>query len=99
MASRPELSVVPPSGKPARKAKPKTLSQAVESGTYLEILLAQRRSIVADLPNEKGPAKAALHRQLALISKEVEVLQSADPDGEGAVTANTDDEAWNGTGY
>jgi hypothetical protein len=79
--------------------KPKTLTEAIESGTYREILVAQRRSIVADLPNEKGPAKAALHRQLGLISKEIETLDAAQTEGEGSVAADTADEAWDGTGY
>ena len=48
-----------------------TLSEAVESGDYLAILRAQRRDIVRSLPDEKGPAKAALHRQLSMISKEI----------------------------
>lgn len=53
-----------------------TLDEAIASGTYLEILLAQRRSMAASLPEEKGPALAALHRQLSIISKEIEVLTS-----------------------
>lgn len=61
----------------APPAKPKTLIEAVESGTYLEILMAQRRQMVADLAAEKGPALAALHRQIALHSKEIASLQAA----------------------
>lgn len=72
-------------GKPLRavekgeKAPPKkrlTLVEAVEAGDYLEILRAQRRDIAASLPDEKGPAKAALHRQLSVIAKEIELLES-----------------------
>lgn len=67
-----------------------TLSEAIESGDYLQILLAQRREIVADLPNEKGPAKAALHRQLSILSKDIEALQRGeDEDAEGG--ANVED--------
>ena len=80
-------------------AKPKTLLEAIESGDYREILLAQRREIAASLPDEKGPAKAALHRQLALISKELETLAAAQQDGPESVVADTTDEAWDGTGY
>lgn len=79
--------------------KTKTLSEAIESGDYLEILLAQRREIVSSLPDEKGPAKAALHRQLSLISKEIETLQSASVDSDGSIVAKTVDEVWDGTGY
>lgn len=63
-----------------------SLADAIESGDYLQILLAQRREIAADLPDEKGPAKAALHRQLSLLSKEIEALQMKDAeDTEGGV--------------
>lgn len=55
---------------------PMTLAEAIESGNYLWILLAQRREIVRDLPEEKGPAKAAMHRQLSLLSKEIEALET-----------------------
>ena len=73
-----------------------TLNQAIESGNYLEILRAQRRDIVDSLPDERGPAKAALHRQLALISKEIQAIelkesQTAKEDADGA---SVDDEAW-----
>src|SRR5207244_830115 len=54
----------------AKTAKQKTLLEAIEGGDYLEILEAQRRDVVASLPTEKGPAKAALHRQLSILSKE-----------------------------
>ena len=79
--------------------KPKTLVEAIEAGDYREILLAQRREIAASLPDERGPAKAALHRQLALISKEIEALDAATQTGPDAVVAETSDEAWDGTGY
>ena len=90
------LRAVKPDEKPA---KPKSLLEAIEAGDYREILLAQRREIAASLPEEKGPAKAALHRQLALISKEIETLDAAATDGPEAVVADTADEAWDGTGY
>lgn len=82
--------------KPRRK-KPMTLNQAIESGDYLEILQAQRRDIVTSLPEEKGPAKAALHRQLALISKEIQALEAkkAQADKEDAEGVAIEDEAWN----
>lgn|SRR5690606_5608044 len=71
------LSVVPPDASPDPPPPPKTLSEAVESGTYLEVLLAQRRQMVSDVATEKGPALAALHRQIALHSKEIASLQAA----------------------
>ncbi len=93
----PRLKVVDPEA-PAAPVKVKSLAEAVESGDYREILLAQRREIVASLPNEKGPAKAALHRQLSTISKEIESLAIA-ASMDGSVVSDADDEAWDGTGY
>ena len=57
--------------------KPLTLAEAVESGSYLEILEAQRRQMVVDVKDERGPARAALHRQIALHSKEIAGLRAA----------------------
>jgi hypothetical protein len=71
-----------------------TLADAVRSGDYLSILLAQRREIVETLPDQRGPAKAALHRQLTLISKEIEAIRVAQADAE-SVVARTADEPWN----
>lgn len=68
-----------------------TLAEAIEGGDYLQILMAQRREIAADLPDERGPAKAAMHRQLLLLSKEIEALQrGGSEDDEGG--ANVEDE-------
>lgn len=92
------IRAVAPDEVPGPPAKPKSLIEAIESGDYREILLAQRREIAEALPDEKGPAKAALHRQLSLISKEIETLEAA-ADSEGSVVASTDDETWDGTGY
>lgn len=77
----------------AQIEKSLTLAEAVETGDYRKILAAQRLDIVRSLPDERGPAKAALHRQLSLISKELEALelrakQEANEDGVSA------DEAW-----
>lgn len=76
MVSKPPLRAVQPGDAPPDPPKVMTLAQAIESGDYLEILRAQRRDIAESLPEEKGPAKAALHRQLSLISKEIEGLEA-----------------------
>lgn len=52
-----------------------SLDEAVVLGDYLQILYAQRREIATSIPEEKGPAKAALHRQLGITSKEIDVLE------------------------
>lgn len=71
--------------------KLKSLAEAIESGDYLEILLAQRRDIVASLPNERGPAKAALHRQLSMVSKEIESLRVKEAEDVEFGTEDADD--------
>lgn len=92
MVRKSPLRVVEP-GEAAVPPKVLTLSEAVQAGDYLEILLAQRREIVESLPDEKGPAKAALHRQLSLLSKEIEALQSHAKE-EADDAAEIADEAW-----
>lgn len=78
----------------AEKAKkPKTLAEAIDGGTYLEILLAQRREMIRDVRDVTGPAKAALHRQIALCSKEIAALE-AEAEQEAAEDAEAADEAF-----
>lgn len=60
-----------------KPSKPKTLKEAAEGEDYLEILLAQRREMIRDVAEVQGPAKAALHRQIAIASKEIAALQEA----------------------
>jgi hypothetical protein len=76
-----------------QKPKILTLAEAIESGVYVEILRAQRRDIAECLPDERGPAKAALHRQLSVISKEIEGLEAqAQEEADDAEIGG--DEAW-----
>jgi hypothetical protein len=84
---KPDLRIVQSGDAPPA---PLSLVDAVERGDYLEILRAQRRDIAACLPDEKGPAKAALHRQLSLIAKEIELLESQ-PDVEAGSHAEVVD--------
>lgn len=84
-----KLHAVKPNEKPV-STRILTLSEAIEGGDYLQILLAQRRDIVTDLPNLTGPAKAAMHNQFSRISKEIEALVSRDSD-EAEGGANVED--------
>lgn len=77
MPPRKKLRAVMEDEKPPAPEKPKTLAEAVEGDDYLSILIAQRREMVRDVRDERGPAKAALHRQIALHSKEIAALQAA----------------------
>lgn len=75
------LRAVGPDEKPGRvMPEALTLDEALERGSYVQILIAQRKQMVADLPETKGPALAALHRQISLTSKEIEALLSRDSD-------------------
>lgn len=92
-ARKAKLSVVKPGDPTPEPDKVLTLAEAVETGDLRKILVAQRREIAQSIPDEKGPAKAALHRQLLLIAKELEVMdrrakEEADEDGV------TPDEEW-----
>ena len=60
-----------------------SLIDAVEHGTHLDVLIWQRRDVAEAIKTEKGPALAALHRQLTLLSKEIESLQDKQGDDEG----------------
>lgn len=65
----------------AARETPPTLAQAIEDGDYLEILRAQRREAVRDLPHLTGQAKSAMHRQIMLLSKEIAALEAASTEG------------------
>lgn len=88
------LRAVAPDEKPAKKPKPQTLAQAIEGGKYLEILEAQQREMAVDVKETTGPAKAAMYRQIALISKEIEQLRAAAKE-EAAEHDATPDEEFN----
>lgn len=77
MTSKRTLRAVSADEAPPVKQKPLTLAQAVETGDYLKILVAQRHEIAEAIPDEKGPAKAALHRQLSIVAKEIEAIEAA----------------------
>ena len=76
MSRKTALRAVGADEKPPQPEKHLTLAQAVETGDYRTILVAQRREIAKSIPDEKGPAKAALHRHLSLIAKELEQLEA-----------------------
>ena len=67
-----------------------TLAEAIETGSYLEILLAQRREMVTALGDLSGPALPAMHNRISAASKEIAALQSRDSD-EAEGGANVED--------
>ena len=92
-ARKTPLRAVAPDEKPERRT-PRTLAEAAEGNDYLEILIAQRREMIRDVAGEKGPAKAALHRQIALHSKEIAALQAAARQEADESADEADDEAF-----
>ena len=93
-ARKTPLRAVKADEKPATPTKPKTLAEAAESGDYLEILVAQRREMIRDVRDVAGPAKAAMHRQIALHSKEIAALQAAAEQEANESAEAADDEAF-----
>jgi len=75
----------------AKPVKSMTLTEAIDTGVYVDILRAQRRQMVADLSNANGPALAALHRQIALHSKEIAAIESNHEDQEASEDAEVQD--------
>ena len=63
----------------APKAKAKTLIEAAQGGNYRELLEAQRLDIARSLqnPETQGPARAALHRQLGMVARELREMDEA----------------------
>ena len=75
------LRAVGPDEAPAsRMPEVLSLDDAIKRGSYLQILIAQRAQMVVDLAETKGPALAALHRQISVTSKEIESLLSRESD-------------------
>lgn len=63
----------------APKRKPKTVTQAADNGTRLELLRAMRTRVATAVENPNTPARdlAALTRRLLEIAKDIELLEGA----------------------
>lgn len=77
MSTERHIRAVSDGERPPKTEVPLSLDQAVATGDYLTILIAQRFEIAQAIPLEKGPAKAALHRQLSIVAKEIEAIEAA----------------------
>ena len=79
----------------SKAVKPKSLVDAAQGGDYRELLVAQRMDIARSLqnPETQGPARAALHRQLGLIAREIREMDEARAE-EAAENGATPDEAF-----
>lgn len=76
---------------------PKSLAEAIESGTRLDELHALRRIIAAHVASENILARdlAALTGQLRSISKEIDDLSPSSEKDDLGKAADTDDEKFN----
>jgi len=89
------LRAVKPGERPARK-KRLTVTQAARGDDHRELLAALRDRIAETIqnPNCNPVALAALSRQVALISKELSVLDTVAGEDAVTVAARTPDENW-----
>lgn len=100
MPARKPLRAVAPDEKAEAPKRPATILEAAEQGSRIEELRAMRRRIAKAMDDPNTPARdlAALSRRQLEIGREVEAIVIAD-DEDISVVAQTDDEAWDGTGY
>ena len=84
----------------AAPSKRKTITEAAADRDYRALLegMLARVAKQVEAPNCPPRDLAALTRRAIEIAKELEALDIA-ADGEKSVIADTDDEAWDGTGY
>lgn len=100
MVARKPLRAVSDDEKPAAPTRPASILEAAEAGSRLEELRAMRRRIARAMDDPNTPARdlAALSRRQLEIGREVDAILVAE-DEDHSVVAQTDDEAWDGTGY
>ena len=98
MAARRNLR--PVSADERKTNEPRTILEAVESGSRLDELRAMRRRIARVMDAADTPARdlAALSRRQLEIGREVEAILVAE-DEDRSVIVSTADEVWDGTGY
>lgn len=99
MARKPILRAVAPHEKP-EKPEPKTILEAAQEGSRLAELKAMRLRLARALddPNTSARDLGALSRRQLEIGKEIEAIIIAD-DEDHSVVVNTEDDAWDGTGF
>lgn len=100
MAARQSTLRAVKSDEKAERKKPRTVLSAAQDGSRIEELRAMRVVIARRLDDPNTPARdlAALSRRQLEIGREIEAIVIAE-DEDHSVVANTDDEAFDGTGY
>ena len=84
-ARKTPLRAVSPGEKPAPPKSPRTVTEAAESGTTRELLVAMRARIAKAVEDPNTPAKdlAALSNRLMQIVREIEAIDArTDEDGD-----------------
>lgn len=96
---KPPLRAVKTDEKPP-PAKPKSILEAAEQESRIEELRAMRRRLARALDDPNTPARdlAALSRRQLEIGREISAILISE-DEDHSVVVNSDDEAWDGTGY
>lgn len=99
MARKPALRAVTPDETP-EKTDPKTILEAAQDGSRLEELKAMRLRLAKALDDPNTPARdlSSLSRRQLEIGKEIEAILIAD-DEDHSVVVDTEDDAWDGTGF
>lgn len=79
-----------------RPEKPKSITQAAESGTQRELLVAMRARIAKTVDDPKCPPRdlAALTRRLHDIDRDIRALDAENEGDDIGEAANTPDEEW-----
>lgn len=82
-APRPGLRPVAPDER-AKKAPPKSVTQAAESGSARELLVAMRARIAKAVEDPNTPARdlAALTKRLIEVVRDIEAIDARDEDGD-----------------
>lgn len=96
MAARKPLRAVAPDEKPpARPKKALSVTEAAESGTHRDLLVAMRTRTAKAVEDVNCPARdlAALTRRLQDIAREIEAIDAREAE-EAAEGGHVADEAW-----
>jgi hypothetical protein len=97
---KPHIRAVGDDETPPEPPKRKTITEAATDGDYRGMLEGLRSRIAQQVESPNCPSRdlAALSRRLIEIAKELEALDAAGV-GDRSVVADTEDDAWDGTGY
>lgn len=96
MAARKPLRAVAPDEKPAPRSKRAlSVSEAAESGSHRDLLVAMRERIAKAVQDVNCPARdlAALTRRLQDIAREIEAIDAREAE-EAAESGDVADAAW-----